>query len=425
MNLPKEAEPPPLRALAARAVAALRVTRDATLVLAACLAACATKPTALPQDAGVRAFAAQGYDAAEHHEVFASAHALTAAGRSLRLQLLRPKGASAPSDLPLVLYLPGLGETAEAGKPWRQAWAEAGYAVLSLQALDDDARAWQSELARSGEFKALGRQRFAAAALNQRLQVLADVLAEARRLGAAGEAAWQGLDWRRVAVAGFDLGAYTAMALAGEHVPGADDALASRLPVRAALALSPHASVASGGLATRYRDIHVPVLSITSDVDSDVLGLVDSVALRIAPFDHMPGPDKLLLSLQGMPHAALGGDASVAAARAQAAPAQRPQESAGRGDGGGGGGQRQRGGRQRGGAGAGSGGDGRGARSNPDDNAGAALQGLGAVQMRTVAAQVVSTAFLDAYLKDDAMAREWLAADAQRWLGGAGTLRRK
>jgi hypothetical protein len=42
-----------------------------------------------------------------------------------------------------------------------------------------------------------------------------------------------------------------------------------------------------------------------------------------------------------------------------------------------------------------------------------------------IAVQDVSTAFLDAYLKGDALAREWLAADAERWLGAAGELRRK
>jgi hypothetical protein len=35
------------------------------------------------------------------------------------------------SGYPLVIYLPGLGESAEAGSSWRQAWVAAGYAVVS------------------------------------------------------------------------------------------------------------------------------------------------------------------------------------------------------------------------------------------------------------------------------------------------------
>ena len=42
-----------------------------------------------------------------------------------------------------------------------------------------------------------------------------------------------------------------------------------------------------------------------------------------------------------------------------------------------------------------------------------------------IALEDVSTAFLDAYLKDDPLAREWLARDAKRWLGAAGGLRTK
>jgi hypothetical protein len=47
------------------------------------------------------------------------------------------------------------------------------------------------------------------------------------------------------------------------------------------------------------------------------------------------------------------------------------------------------------------------------------------VKVRVIAVQDISVAFLDAYLKDDAPAREWLSGGASRWLGAAGELRRK
>jgi hypothetical protein len=43
--------------------------------------------------------------------------------------------------------------------------------------------------------------------------------------------------------------------------------------------------------------------------------------------------------------------------------------------------------------------------------------------MGLIAAQDVSTAFLDAQLKDDPLAREWLRVDAARWLGTTAALR--
>ena len=56
---------------------------------------------------------------------------------------------TAPQDaavVPVVVYLPGLGQSAAAGATWRAAWASAGYAVLAVQPLDDDALAWTSAM---------------------------------------------------------------------------------------------------------------------------------------------------------------------------------------------------------------------------------------------------------------------------------------
>jgi len=315
-----------------------------------------------------------------------------------------------------VVYLPGLGESSDSGQKWRGAWSAAGYAVLSVQALDEDARAWASDLARTGEFRALGRERFSAAATARRVQTIVELLDEAQRRAAAGEPGGPRVDWSRVAVAGFDLGAAAAMVLAGERVPGTE-AWVGRRSIRAAIALSPHASIANGAFDTRWRDIRLPVLSVTSDSDGDALGLVDSVALRQAPFEHMQGPDKYLLALQGVSHAALAGNGAAADAHA-AADARRTADAPARTDG--------DGNHRHGGRGKGAGDAGKPARAAPaTEGRPAQLPDAGALPLRVIAAQDVSTAFLDAYVKDDPLAREWLARDAARWLGRSGALRSK
>ena len=78
---------------------------------------------------------------------------------------------------------------------------------MSVQPLAADATAWASELARAGDFSALGHARYDGEAMRRRLALLAQVLVEAQRRSVAGEAAWQRVDWNRVVVAGFDLGA--------------------------------------------------------------------------------------------------------------------------------------------------------------------------------------------------------------------------
>ena len=383
------------------------------LIMSLLLAACATHRGPTVNEAAVRSFAARGYVAAENDSVTTSMHDWWMAGRNVHVVLATPGNAKAH---PLVIYLPGMGEPAAAGERWRNAWASAGYVVLSIQPLLEDATAWQSDLARDGDFKTLGRQRYAGTAMSQRVRVLAEIVGEARRRGAAGEAPWQAIDWNRVAIAGFDLGAYTAMTVAGEHVRDADDA-SGRLSVAAAIALSPYASASAGSMDTRYKDMHAPVLSMTSDVDSDVLGLVESASLRDAPFERMAGPDKYLLSLRGLPHADFSG--TPAAPQAGGGSSKHAQASGS--DEGNNGGQRGRARKQR------NSGDSAGQdvdRGHRDDEDGERLSPT-AAQLRLVAVQNVSTAFLDAYLKGQPAAREWLAGGASRWLDESGELRRK
>jgi hypothetical protein len=47
------------------------------------------------------------------------------------------------------------------------------------------------------------------------------------------------------------------------------------------------------------------VLSVASDADP--LALAERAPWRRVPFEQMPGPDRLLLTLDGLPHAGLTG----------------------------------------------------------------------------------------------------------------------
>jgi dienelactone hydrolase len=403
-----------------RAMAPVAAARSlctvATAALIALLSGCTTPLSSRQSDAPVREFAAKGYASVEHDSIIVASFSWSASGQPLKVVLAQPLGGAVT---PVVIYLPGLGEPSDSGERWRTAWASAGYAVLSVQLLDDDAEAWRSDLARAGEFKALGREHFGAAAMSRRIQRLADLVAEGRRRTLAGETPWQRLDWSNLAVAGFDLGAFTAMTVAGERVPHAEDA-AGRVTIRAAIALSPYASLAAGSIATRYRDVRVPVMSVTSDIDGDLLGLVEGTYLREAPFVNMEGPDKYMLLLRGVPHAALGGSLDGKGLTTNAGSTNRPQEASHKSSDDESS-QRRRGNKR------GSSSDGAKRTDQPGSGEGPADARLppGALQMRMIALEDVSTAFLDAYLRGDPLAREWLTRNAKQWLGAAGDLRRK
>jgi dienelactone hydrolase len=195
-----------------------------------------------------------------------------------RVTVTRSNAAAGP--LPVVVYLPGLGQGSDSGQRWAAAWAQAGYAVLSVQPLEADAAAWRSELARTGEFRELGLLHYGDA-------LRADRLAALRRLLPALRAAQPTLDWSRAALAGFETGAQTAIDARGD---------AGWLAV---IGISPPGMQApANGAAT---------LLITSDIDHDPLGLLRSPAQRRQAFDSLPPGSGWLLNLGGVPHAALAG----------------------------------------------------------------------------------------------------------------------
>jgi hypothetical protein len=380
---------------------------------AALIAACAGHHPRQAAEAGVKAPQRNAYVPERRYTETALQETWHDGNTDIDVDLALP---AEPGSFPLLLYLPGLGETAGAGAVWRKAWAEAGYAVLSVQNKRFGASILASARARTGDFRSLAREAYAPPALDQRIKVAAFAFAEVKRRAAGAQAPWSAIDASRVAVAGFDLGAQTAAVMAGESAPEGVPAQGQFKP-RAAILLSPYADIAAGGLERRYAAMSLPVLSITGSEDRDSFGAVDSPTLHRAPWQYMPPGDKYLLVLEGGTHALLAG--SVPGERKQPAgdPSAKPGGAIWPGasplwdaDGGSGGGGRHRGKRPDKTGAEGDGGDGY-AR-------GLDMQLVGYVQG-------LSTAFLDATVKGDPVAREWLERDATRWLDDVGTFRIK
>lgn len=272
------------------------------------------------------------------------------------------RSAAAAGPLPVVVYLPGIGQGADAGQRWAAAWAQAGYAVLGLQPLEEDAAAWRSGLARTGEFRELGLLHYGEAMRAERLAALRRLLTALQAQPLAGAS----LDWQRAALAGYETGAQAALDL------GAD--AAAWLP-RAVIAISPPPMEAAAATP--------PALLITSDTDGDALGLVTRPAERRRAFETLRPGAGWLLNLHGTSHAALAGTL---------APEGWHDQDQHRGHEGGMGGGQHRGGGQ--GAHGPTGGPPRGPRS------GSATE---AAQADLREAQRLSVAFLDARLRGAAL----------------------
>ncbi len=390
---------------------ALALLAGAGAVLAGCGPLRAAKAL-LPDDTGaaspggdsdLKRYAERGYQAAESLPIEPLLDTLRHDGEEVAISLLVPRSGV---PRPLVLYLPGLGESVESGENRRQAWARAGYAVVAAQTVGD-AGLLSSSAARNGDFTQLARAAFGAPALGRRLGAADFVLRCIEKKANAGEGIYARIDSTCVAVCGFDLGAQTALALAGEQHP-ALDALPPANALRAVVALSPHVNIAQGAFAKRFGGITLPALTITGTEDRDPYGLVDSPSTRQAAHAFMPPGGKHLLVLEGGTHATIGG--AIDPARAEGGPA----ESSGDG---------RRGGRRPGAAGQGS----TGAATDDRGRRGATRRpgGQDNSPRQRVIVERVSLAFLDAYAKKDPVASEWLARDAARWIDAMGRFESK
>ena len=365
------------------------------LAVVALLAACASDPKGhhIDHDAEARAeqraqqLASSGYHGTESATLSLAFQQWAVAGEPTPVTLAFP---TFGSQLPLVVYLPGLGEGAQAGSRWRQAWARAGYAVLSAQPLEFDAGAWGSDLARNADFKALSRAHQKPELVPERLRHVRALLEEARRRAAAGDSLWTRVDFNNIAFVGYDIGTLSAVA-----VPGA----------KATLLLSPLPLDAATVAA-----VEQPLLMIDSRHDNDLTGLITSPQDRVQSFASLPAGNKALLLLDDGSHAMLSGNADLEEAQASSDPA--PTRSRG-GQGGQGGGQGRHSRGMSGGGGNG-GGNGGGARPAPSSERVTA----GKAQAQVI--ETVSIAFLDAHLRGRAQARQWLDHDAEPWMENLG-----
>ncbi|HUJ88095.1 MAG TPA: hypothetical protein VLX30_14700 [Burkholderiales bacterium] len=382
------------------------------------VSACQSGPPAPPDpEPALQALAQSGYVSEPRYGTQALQETWDDGEQQLEVSFIAPAAPGA-AEVPLIVYLPGLGESTGSGALWRRTWAQAGYAVLAVQPRRLTQRIWASPMAREGDFEALARNEFSSRAAARRIATLRFALDELARRAQTGNPLYRLADRSTIVLAGFDLGAQTA-----SRAAGARDAA-----VRAAIIISPYVLRQNPAEAARYAAITLPVLSITGTDDADPFGIVSDPALRRTAWRAMPAGDKYLLLLAGGTHALLAGNGLF---DPYSASALAPGSAAD-------GGQKRRRGRQerRGGSDAadelnfsGAGpkplsiADASGSGEARGRRAGAGASGPRAYNLRQVAAvEDVSTAFLDAFVKKNVRARDWLGRDAARWLGASAAL---
>jgi len=395
----------------------------ASCVLVAFLSGCGSTqaPVAKADEAAVARYRAAGYPLPA--SIATEAHRISGPVTEAPWTI----GVTRPADHlvhPVIIYLPGLGQDESTPVRWVESWAHAGYAVLVIQTLRDDANVWSTADARSGDFERIARARFSDDLMADRLDRLSRLLTQIRARSLRGEAGLEGLDWNHLAMAGADLGAYTVQCIASS-TPAALAALQWPLAPQAYLMISPYAvRSASGTAAIADR---APVLMISSRDDVDAYGVVTDPSIRHLAFDRMVGGDSTYFELGSATHRWLAG-AVVSSAAAEAAP--RPRMMFDEGEHGSPVGRR---GKQ------GSGRDDMAPESEDEESATdrkarvASVADQTAARSRTLTQsalsvasfEAVSVAYLDAWVRNQSAARTWLNEGAPLWLQNGDRLKHR
>ena len=357
----------------------------------------------------IKEFASHGYDSGIEYAPETSKLTLNLDSGFIQVTIVQPRR---KGRYPLVIYMPGLGESSEAGKNIRNAWATSGYVVIAIQPLIDDELIMSTAAAKEGDFAYIRHERYANEVVSSRINVLGKLLEYLKQSGAASDTGLDSIDLEHIAIVGFDIGANSAMIVAGEEVQNVSNS-GFPLKVGAVIALSPYADFSGATFNSRYQNIILPVLSITGDADDDTHGVVP-ITLHQAPFQYMPEGNKYLLLLAGATHSVIGNGAPTndVVNPAGGDSKKADSESSNKGTG------RSRGGRN-------------GKKTSSNDSPTPATLAkrvpVGPTQraMMEVAIEQISTAFLNAYIKSDQMAIEWLKKDTRTWLYNLGTLKQK
>ncbi len=277
--------------------------------------------------------------------------------------------------MPLVIFSHGLGGSRDGGKLWGEHWAANGYFVIHTQHPGSDLA-----LLKGGFGSPLQKLKRGASGeqLIVRTEDIRFVLDEIARRQASGDPTYARVDLDRIAMTGHSFGAMTTMALADQRYPGTTRSLADAR-FKAFIALSPQIAQTPGnGRAELYQEVKKPLFVVTGTIDGDMLGNGAAPDKRAAVYDMLPAGDKYRVIFENGDHMVFNGGAT-----AESETFLQFIDN----------------------------------RNAKTDAATAAI-----IQEKT---KMLTLTFLDAYLKNNAPAKAWLANNAAKDLSSAGAWAQK
>ena len=217
--------------------------------------------------------------------------------RDVPVRLYWPAGASASTPVPLVVFSHGLGGSRTGYSYLGRHWASLGFASLHVQHAGSDRAVWTGNI-----FSLFGNLQTAASEAN--------ALDRARDVSFAITSILKSKDFGpqvnadAIAVAGHSYGANTAMLIGGATVERDGKSLTLRDErVKALILISAPPFTGEGDMGKILRPIKVPTLHVTGSEDViRVPGYYSDVADRVAVYDAVVAPSKLLTVFKGATH---------------------------------------------------------------------------------------------------------------------------
>ena len=194
---------------------------------------------------------------------------------------------------PVIVFSHGLGGSRDGYEYLGRHWASHGYVSVHLQHLGSDTEVWR------GVARPMDAMRRAAADPDNLLNRPRDVsfaIDRLETLNREDKTLAGRLDLDRLGVAGHSFGAYTTLAVAGQVfvLPGGREVSFADPCVKAAIPMSAPVAARSGTLDKAFATIRIPCLHMTGTRDTSPIGKTQAEDRRL-PFDHSVGPDKYLV----------------------------------------------------------------------------------------------------------------------------------
>lgn len=268
--------------------------------------------------------------------------------RKVPVKIYYPKTGKGP--FPVIIFSHGLGGSRDGYEYLGRYWAGHGYVSVHVQHLGSDSSVWQGVPADEVK-QALDKAVVNPQNIHNRPLDVTFAIDQVVKLNEEDSVFKGRLDLDHIGMAGHSFGSFTTLAIAGQvfanPLGGPLSWADSR--VKAAIPMSPSVPRNKNRLDESFSKIKIPCFHMTGTLDDSPVGNTKAAERRL-PFDHINGADQFLLTFNGGDHMVFSGRLAGEAAREKDPVFQN-------------------------------------------------LVCLG------------STAFWDAYLKDDGKAKEWLTGD--------------